>query len=97
MISITNTTSTGAGEAISGGPWSKVAVHVPITANGTGTVIVEGSISGDAWATIIAASTFAAATGITKTSTGNFLVSSVRARLSAWGSTLPAEVHILGA
>lgn len=96
MISITNTTSTGAGSVLSGGPFSKVAVFVPAVTGGTGSVSVEGSYDGVAWTAVVAATTFTAA-GVTKLSTGLFLYPNVRARLAAWGSTNPAVVHVVGA
>lgn len=95
MISITNTTSTGAGTVLSGGPFSRVAVFVPPITGGTGSVSVEGSFDGDNWTAIVAASTFTAA-GITKASTGVFLYTNVRARLAAWGSTNAAVVYVVG-
>lgn len=92
MIVLSGTTSTGQSDAYSEeGPFTKVAVEV---VGGTGTVAVEGRIGSD-WTALIAASTFTSA-GLVATSTGNFLVSAIRANVSAWGSTSEMVVHLLG-
>lgn len=91
MIVLNGTTSTGQSAAYSGGPFTKVAVEV---VGGPGTIVVEGRI-GSAWSALIASSTFPAG-GLVKASTGNFLVSSIRANVSAWGSTAEMSVHLLG-
>lgn len=93
MIVAYDSTSTGQSTHISGGPFTKVAIEVT---NGPGTVAVEGRV-GSVWTTLIAASTFNTA-GLIATSTGDFLVSSVRANFSAWGSTaVTPGLHLLGA
>ena len=92
MIVLNGTTSTGQSAAYSGGPFTKVAIEIE---GGPGTVTVEGRV-GAAWSALIASSTFTSS-GLVKASTTNFVVSSIRANVSAWGSTTPMAVHLLGA
>lgn len=77
-----NTSSTGTSSAYAfGSPVSKVSIQP----SGACTVVLQGSINGSDWADVIASSTYAA--GTLKTSTGNFLVSRVRATFTAIGTT----------
>lgn len=92
MIALMPTTSTGQSNILTGGPFSKVAIEV---LDGPGTVTVEGRI-GSAWEDLIASSTFPAG-GYTATASTGFLVSSVRANVTANGSTGGITVHLLGA
>lgn len=77
-----NSSSTGTSDTITfDAPVTKVSVQP----SGACTYLVQGSLNGDTWATVIASSTSAA--GALKTSTGNFVITHARVTFSAIGTT----------
>jgi len=87
-----NSTSTGPGSPISG-LCTKASFSLT---GGTCSVSLEGSLDATNWTTIIVASTYAGTGVLIKSSTTNFLVSNVRARLTAHSAGAAAKVYVLG-
>lgn len=92
--SVISTTSTGAGTIIHTPPLAMIAAQVVVNGTGTGSFLVEGSIDGTNYSTLIAASTYANAR-VVKSST-IAPVSHVRARIVSHGSTKDVTVWLSG-
>lgn len=84
------------GRAQAGAAVSKVAAQVVVSATGLGTFKVQGSIDGATWVDLIGSSTFTGATSRIVASTGNFVVTQVRAMLLTMGSTKKVNIYVVG-
>lgn len=92
-ISVSGTTSTGNGVALHG-LVTEVAAQVVVNGTGAGSFLVQGSIDGDTWQTIIAASTYTGNRIVGSSTVG--LVSHVRAQVVSHGSTNDVTIHLIG-
>ena len=87
------TTSTGYSLAASIKPVQTITAQV--VGGGVGSFVVEGSLDGANWTTVISASTFSAA-GITVTSTSTNLITNLRASFTVNSSTVDSSLFLAG-
>jgi hypothetical protein len=92
-ISVSGTTVDGFGAALHG-LVTQVAAQVVVNGTGTGQFLVQGSIDGTTWQTIIPTSTYTANRIVGGSTFG--LVSYVRAQLVSHGSTNDVTIHLIG-
>ena len=97
--SISNSSSTGNGEVVYFNPpvqFVTAQVSTPSGSTAAGSFLVEGSIDGANWTTVIGASTFATTRIVSAGSSTSNLYSALRAQLSAHSAGAPVTVNILG-
>lgn len=94
--SITTSTSTGVGGVLNG-VFTAAAMSITRTSTGTVTVQMEGSIDGTNYVNIGAANSVATAGTVIVRSTGSFLVSYLRPRVTANAAPGAVTISILGA
>ena len=92
-ISVSGTTSTGNGVALSG-LVTTVAAQVVVNGTGAGSFLVQGTLDGQIWTTIIAASTYSGSRLVSSSTFG--LVSQARAQITAHGSTKDVTITLAG-
>lgn len=96
LKSVAATTSTGPGTALKGA-FTSAGVSVTRTSTGTVTVQLEGSVDGTTYVSLGASQTAAIAGTVIYRSTGTFLVSHIRARVTANTAPGAATVWVIGA
>lgn len=94
---ISATTSTGAGTAALKGKFTQAAMQVTRTSTGTVTVQLEGTLGSTVWTAISATATAATAGTVVTRSTMTFLVSQIRARVTAHSGPGAVTVWVTGA
>lgn len=91
--SVSGTTSTGNGASLHG-LVTTIGAQVVVNGTGTGSFLVQGSIDGDTWRTIIPTSTYA--NGRTVTSSTFGLTAYARAQVVGHGSTNEVSIFLAG-
>lgn len=86
------------GRTLGGSAVSKVGAQVVVAGTGLGTFKVQGCIDAakDVWIDLIGSSTYTGATSRIVASTGNFVVSNIRAMLLTHGSTKKVNIYVVG-